>query len=41
MKTKKKTIHQLGGEAVLKKYGKSYFSKIAKARWKKERAKKA
>lgn len=37
----KPTIHQLGGRAVLKKYGKEYFKALVQKRWEKERAKKA
>jgi hypothetical protein len=39
MKITASDLARKGGKATFKKYGKSHFSKIAKARWKKERAK--
>lgn len=41
-KTQKKSIQQLGGEAVKKKYGKKHFQRMNEIRWgkKKKSAKK-
>jgi transcription initiation factor TFIIIB Brf1 subunit/transcription initiation factor TFIIB len=32
--TEKKSIHQMGGEAVVKKYGKKHMKALADKRWK-------